>query len=52
MDLADHFTEEKADRIRRAVLARGNDCKRSIAEELSKYEMTLGPSQPTIEDNP
>lgn len=41
VDLADHFTEEKGDRIRRAVLQRGNDCKRSIREELDKYDITF-----------
>jgi len=40
--LADHFTEEKEARIRRAILARGNDCRRAIDAELSKYQMTLG----------
>lgn len=52
VDLADHFTQEKADRIRRAVLARGNDCKRAIRDELGKYTMTLGSSSPTIEHKP
>lgn len=42
VDLADHYTEEKSDRIRRAVLQRGNDCKRAIRDELSKYTLTLG----------
>jgi len=41
VDLADHFTEDKEARIRKAVLARGNDCKRAIEEELEKYDMTL-----------
>lgn len=41
VDLADHFTEEKEARIRKAILARGNDAKRAIEEELSKYEMAL-----------
>jgi hypothetical protein len=48
VELADHFTEDKAARIRRAVLARGNDCKRAIAEELVKYQMTLRGPPPTI----
>ncbi len=52
VDLADHFTQEKADRIRRAVLARGNDCKRSIRDELAKYTMTLGALSPTIAAQP
>ena len=42
VDLADHYTEEKGDRIRRAVLQRGNDCKRAVREELDKYTLTLG----------
>ncbi len=41
VDLADHFTEEKGDRIRRAVLQRGNDCKRTIEEEINKYEINF-----------
>lgn len=40
--LADHFTEEKESRIRKAILARGNDCRRAIDAELGKYQMTLG----------
>jgi hypothetical protein len=42
VDLADHFTEDKEGRIRKAILARGNDCKRAIEAELAKYQMTLG----------
>ena len=34
--LADHFTEEKADRIRRAILQRGNDCRRNVNTELDQ----------------
>lgn len=41
VDLADHYTEEKYDRIRRAVLQRGNDCRRTLAEELDKYNITF-----------
>ncbi len=39
--LADHFTEEKADRIRRAILQRGNDAKRAVASELDQYDLTF-----------
>lgn len=45
--LADHFTEEKYDRIRRAILQRGNDCRRAVcgadgkAGELDQYEFTF-----------
>ena len=39
VNLADHFTEEKEGRIRKAVLGRGNDCKRAILEELDKYDL-------------
>jgi hypothetical protein len=42
--LADHFTEEKEGRIRKAILARGNDCRRAVDAELGKYQMTLGGS--------
>ncbi len=48
VELADHYTEEKEGRIRRAVLARGNDCGRAIREELAKYDVTLGSPPPTI----
>ena len=39
VDLADHYTEEKYDRIRRAVLQRGNDCIRSVKEEVDNYQI-------------
>lgn len=39
--LADHFTEEKSDRIRRAILQRGNDCKRAVSAELDQYDLAL-----------
>ncbi len=39
--LADHFTEEKYDRIRRAILQRGNDCKRAVNDELNQFEFTF-----------
>lgn len=48
LDLADHHTDEKQDRIRRAVLARGNDCKRAVREELAKYDMTFRSEPPTM----
>lgn len=41
VELANHYTEEKFDRIRRAVLTRGNDAHRAIADELDKYNLTL-----------
>jgi hypothetical protein len=41
VNLADHFTDEKRDRIRRAILARGNDCRRAVSEELDQYELTF-----------
>lgn len=49
VDLADHFTDDKGERIRRAVLARGNDCRRAIRDELDKYTLTLGNNPPTID---
>lgn len=52
VDLADHFTEEKEGRIRRAVLARGNDCRRAIDGELGKYDMTLRLADPSLIDPP
>ncbi len=46
VDLADHFTKEKYDRIRRAILQRGNDAKRAVRDELDRYQPTSTPSQP------
>ncbi len=40
VNLADHFTEEKADRIRRAILQRGNDAKRAVRDELDRYQLS------------
>jgi hypothetical protein len=40
--LADHFTEEKEARIRKVILARGNDCRRAVEAELDKYQLILG----------
>jgi hypothetical protein len=39
LTLADYFTEEKAERLRRVVLGRGNDCKRAIRDEIEKYDI-------------
>lgn len=39
LNLADYFTEEKAERLRKAVLGRGNDCIRSILEEIDRYQV-------------
>ncbi len=39
--LADHFTEDKYDRVRRAILARGNDCKRVVLQEMCQYEFSF-----------
>ena len=39
INLADHFTEEKGERLRRAVLQRGNDAARAIQEEIEHYEI-------------
>lgn len=41
VELADYFTEDKADRLRREVLQRGNDCKRAIVEEMEKYDVVI-----------
>ncbi len=52
VNLADHFTEEKYDRIRRAILQRGNDAKRAVHDEMEQFEFTFraasaaSPSQP------
>ncbi len=57
--LADHFTEEKADRIRRAILARGNDCRRAVcggsgqSGELDHYDFTFrAPSGASASSSP
>lgn len=47
VNLADHFTEEKGDRIRRAILARGNDCRRSVCEELDQFNLTFRDQPPS-----
>lgn len=39
LDLADYFTLDRADRLRRAILQRGNDCKRAIRQEIDKYNV-------------
>jgi len=49
--LADHFTPDKRERIRKAILARGNDCVRAVEMELAKYQMTLGGDQPYDSDD-
>ena len=47
LDLADWFTEEKGIRLRKAVLDRGNDCKRAILDEIAKYDVAF-PSGPPL----
>ncbi len=37
--LADHFTDEKMERLRKQVLSRGNDTIRSIEEQLKQYDI-------------
>lgn len=39
LPLADYLTEDKAERLRRAVLGRGNDCARAIQDEIDKYDV-------------
>jgi hypothetical protein len=39
--LADHFTDEKGERIRRAILRRGNDCTRAVCQELDQYTLSF-----------
>lgn len=39
VECANYFTPEKAERLRKAVLARGNDCSRAIQDEIAKYEI-------------
>ncbi len=46
--LADHYTEDKEGRIRRAVLQRGNDCVRALEEEISKYDIHFRSSPPPV----
>lgn len=46
LPLADYFTPDRADRLRRAILGRGNDCSRAIQDEIAKYGISLTSSQP------
>lgn len=46
LDLADWYTEEKGLRLRKAVLDRGNDCKRAILEEVDQYDVTFPSASP------
>ncbi len=47
VELANHFTEDKYARIRSAILQRGNDAKRAVADELEMYDLTFhAPSIP------
>lgn len=39
ISLADHFTDEKGQRLRSEVLRRGNNCSRAIIDELEKYDI-------------
>lgn len=41
LPLADYFTPDRADRLRRAILGRGNDCSRAIQDEIAKYGISL-----------
>lgn len=41
VNLADWLTEDKAARLRKEVLQRGNDAIRSVIEELDKYDIDL-----------
>ena len=50
VNLADHFTEEKYDRIRRAILQRGNDCKRAVNEELEQFELSFRSNPTSIKE--
>ncbi len=48
VNLADHFTDEKRERLRRAILARGNDCRRAVHDELEQFDLTFrAPAQPS-----
>lgn len=41
VELADHFTEEKGEVLRKKVLGAGNDCLRSIEDVLASFSITL-----------
>lgn len=47
VNLADHFTDDKRERLRRAILARGNDAKRAVSEELDQYDLTFRAPKPS-----
>lgn len=42
LDLADYYTIDKANRLRRIVLQRGNDTARAIRDEIERYQVQLG----------
>lgn len=41
VDLADDFTDQEAERLRKEVLTMGNDCLRGLNEEIDKLEISL-----------
>lgn len=41
VDLADWWTEEEFERMRKEILQRGNDAIRTISEEIDKYDVQL-----------
>lgn len=39
INLADYLTEDRAERLRKVILQRGNDCARAVEEEIRKYRV-------------
>ena len=37
--LADHFTQEKMEQLRKRILSKGNDTMRTLMEELNRYDI-------------
>lgn len=42
INLADYFTPDRSDRLRKIVLQKGNDTARAILDELGKYDVEFG----------
>ena len=39
--LADHFSDEKNERVRKTILSKGNDCIRNIEEQMNHFDIRL-----------
>ncbi len=41
LELADWYTEDKGQRLRKEVLDRGNACRKAVLEEIDKYRISI-----------